>query len=99
MSWIDIINGWRIIIIVGALADLIFALYLLPQFRTTTQYMITTGMFALVLAAATSEIDRLGTSFDSYLLANTIGIVFIGIGFVMIRRDRKNASRIGDRLP
>jgi hypothetical protein len=87
MSWILILNVWRIAIVVGGAIVLLMGLLALPKLHTLTQYFITTGLLSLVLATATVEIQNLHTPLSFALLANTCGIIFTGVGLVMIWRE------------
>ena len=87
MSWILILNTWRIAVVVGAAIVLLMGLLALPKLHTLTQYLITTGLLSLVLATATVEIQNLDTPLNFVLLANTCGIIFTGVGLVMIWRE------------
>jgi len=87
MSWILILNAWRIAVIVGGAIILFMGLLTIPKLHTLTQYFITTGLLSLVLATATVEIQNLDTPLNFGLLANTCGIIFTGVGLVMIWRE------------
>jgi hypothetical protein len=86
MTAIDIVNAIRIGVIVGGFLILLYGLLIIPTFRKIPQFVLTTGLLALVVAAGTNEIDDLGNPFDFSLVASTCGIIFTGLGLILIRR-------------
>jgi len=86
MTAITIVNAIRIFVIIGGCIVLLYGLIVLPKFRPFPQFAFTTGLLALVLAAAANNYSELDKPFNFALVASTCGIILTGLGFVLIRK-------------
>lgn len=90
MTALAIAHALRVFVIVGGLVVLIYGLVLLPKFRPFPQFALTTGLFSLLLAASANELYALGfiavNVFTFGLVASVCGIIFTGVGLILIRR-------------
>jgi hypothetical protein len=86
MTAMNIVNAIRIFVIIGGCIVLLYGLIVLPKFRPFPQFAFTTGLLSLVLAASANEYYDLGKEFDFALVASVCGIIFTGLGLILIRK-------------